>query len=75
MVLRDAHLHKMVDGRDGGDLIPCPVPYHHSLYTLLQLPRRVRQKSGRLPDLEDGLYRIPNGRLTDGKLSCSTGVS
>ena len=75
MVLRDANMHKVVDGRDGGDIIPCPVPHHHSIYTLLQLPRRVREKPGKLPDLEHLSYRTPKVRLADGEASCSTGVS
>ena len=65
----------MVDGRDGRDIIPCPVSYHHSIHTLLQLPRRVRQKPGKLPDLEDVPYRTRNVRLADGEASSSTGVS
>ena len=75
MVLRDANLHEMVDGCDGRDFIPCSVPYHHPIYTLLQLPRSVRQKPGKLPDLEDVSYRAGNVRLADGEASRSTGVS
>lgn len=47
MVLRDAHLYKMVDGRHSCNLDTGPMSHHHPLPVVLQLPRRVRQKPGK----------------------------
>jgi len=47
MVLRDAHLYKMVDGRHSRNLDTGAMPHHHPLPVILQFPRRVRQKPGK----------------------------
>lgn len=49
MVLRDANLHEMVDSRNSHDLDTSPVPHHHPIPTILQFPRRLRQKPGKTP--------------------------
>lgn len=51
MVLRDAHLHALVDHGRHIHRPPRPVPYHHSLPALLQLPRRLPQESGTSPTI------------------------
>jgi len=47
MVLRDANLHKMVDGCHGRNLDIGPMPHHHPVPIILQFPRRIRQKPGK----------------------------
>ena len=69
----------MVDGGNGRDVIPRPMPYHHPLHAVLQLPRCVRQK----PGMTKHSWRLCVGSTNEtynangwrSNKCCSTGVS